>query len=76
MGSEQLPHNADIVRLVNENEDDRNISRYPVSPQGRGPARMTREHISLRPEGPVGVEDAPGKALEEVGLVGADAEMV
>ena len=37
---------------------------------------MTREHVRGRSERPLRVENAAGEALEEVGLVGPDADMV
>ena len=37
---------------------------------------MTCEDLRGRPEGPIRVENAAGEALEEVGLIRADAEVV
>ena len=47
-----------------------------VRPQRGRPAGLTAQHGRRRPQRPVGEEHAPGQALEEMRLIGADAEVM
>ena len=76
MGAEELPHDADVLGLVDPDQHDREVPRDPVRPQLGRAARMAREHIGRRSQRAVRVQDAAGEVLEEMGLVHADAEMV
>ncbi len=75
VGAEQLSHDSHIVGLVDPDQDDRDVTRNPVRPQGGGTARVARQHARGGPQRPVRVENAAGEALKEVGLIGPDAEM-
>ena len=66
----------DVLGLVDLHQHDRQVARDPVRPQRVGAARVAREHVRRRPQRPVRVEDAAGQALEEMRLVGRDAEVV
>src|SRR5712691_11892220 len=74
--AEELPHDADVLGLVDLNQYDREVARNPVSPERVGTTRVTREHVRGGPERPVRIEHATGEALEEVRFVGTDAEVM
>jgi hypothetical protein len=74
--AEQLPDDAHVLGLVDVNQDDRKIARDPVCPQRLGAPGVARQGLRGGPERPVGVEEPAREALEEVGLVGPDAEVV
>ncbi len=76
MGPEQLPHDPHVLRIVDLHQDDRDVPGDPVRPEGGGPSRMAREHVRGRSKRSLRVKNAAGEALEEVGLVGPDADMV
>ena len=76
VGAQDLPHDAAILPLVDPHEDDGQVARDPVSPEPGGSGRVPRQGARGRPQPRVRIEDAVGDVLEEVRLVGRDAEMM
>ena len=74
--AEKLPDDAPILRLVDADQDDREVAGNPVGPQGRGPGRILPQHHRRRPKRRVRVENPARKILEQAGLVHANPEMV
>ena len=56
--------------------DDRQVAGDAVRPEAGGAPLVPREPSRRRPQGPVREEDPVGEALEEMRLVGLDAEVV
>ena len=74
--AQELAHDPEVLRLVDLHEDDRQVAGDAVGPERGRATGVTAEHGRRRPQRPLGVEHAPGQALEQVRLVGADAEVM
>ena len=74
--TEQLPDDVEVLGLVDPHHDDGQVARDAVGPEaGRSPL-VAGQQAGRRPQRRVRVEDPVGQALEEVGLVGLDPEVV
>ena len=77
VGAEQLADDAEVLELVDPHQDDRQVARDAVRPRARvRRGALLREQVRRRPQRRIRVEDPVGEALEEVRLVGVDAEVM
>ena len=76
VGAEQLPDDVEVLGLVDPHQDDGQVARDAVGPQAGRPALVAGQQARRRPQRRVRVEDPVGQALEEVGLVGLDPQVV
>ncbi len=75
MGSQQLADNLQILDFVDSNEDDRQIAGDSLGPKDRGTGSIPLEDFRGRPQRRVGIEHPIGETLEQMRLVGRNAEM-
>ena len=73
---EQLADEVDVRGVVDPHEDDREVPGDAVRPQSGRPALVPGQQGGRRPKRRIRVEDPVGEALEEMGLVGLDAQVV
>ena len=77
VGAQQLADDVDVIGLVNEGQDDGTDRRkFPATR-----ALDDRSGVALKmsgdgPQGGIGIDHAVGELLEQMRLVGADAQMV
>ncbi len=76
VSAEELADDPSILGFVDPDQDDREVTRDPVRPQGGGARRIAVQHLCGGPEGGVGVQDPTGQTLEQMGLIRPDPEMM
>ena len=74
--AEQLPDDVEVIGLVDPDQDDRQVARDAVGPQAGCAPLVAGQQARRRSERRVGVEDPVGQALEEMGLVRLDPEVM
>src|SRR5687768_15938170 len=76
MRAQQLPHDLAVPDLVDPDQHDREVPRYPVPPQGTSASGPAGEHRRCGSEGGIDVENSAGEPLEEMGFVRRDTEVL
>ena len=76
VGPQQLSDDVEVFRLVDSHEHDRQVTGDAVRPQARCPAVVAFQQGGRRPQRRVRVEDPVRQSLEQVRLVGVDAEVL
>ena len=76
VGAEQLADDVEVLGLVDPHQDDGQVARDAVGPEAGCSALVAGQQARRRPQRRVRVEDPVGQALEEVGLVGLDAQVM
>ena len=74
--AEQLPNDVEVLGFVDPDHDDGQVARDAVGPQARCPLIVAGQQARRRPQRRVRVEDPVGQALEQVGLVGLDPQVM
>ncbi len=74
--AEELPDDPAILRLVDADQDDRNLAGDLLGPQGRWPGGLPAQCVRRGPQGGVGVDHSAGQVLEEMRLLRLDPEVV
>ena len=74
--AQQLADDAEIVRVVDPHQYDRQFARNALRPEQRKSSVAAPERIRGRPQGRITVDHVTGKALEQHRFVPGDAQVV
>ena len=76
VGAQQLADDVEVLDLVDPDHDDGQVAGDAVRPQAGRAALVLGQHRRRRPQRRIRVEDPVRQALEEMGFVLLDAEVV
>ncbi len=76
MRAQQLARHVPFLLPLHAHEGDREIARYAVHPEARGPAPVGGQILRRGAERVIQIQQAVGQTLEEVRLVLGDPQVV